>query len=37
MSQRADALADRLEDGARALASFASALSDTELILLPAA
>jgi hypothetical protein len=30
MSQRSDALADRLEQGARALAKFASALSDTE-------
>ncbi len=30
MSQRRDALADRLEHGARALAKFASALSDTE-------
>jgi len=30
MSQRSDALADRLEQAARALAKFASALSDTE-------
>jgi hypothetical protein len=30
MSQRTDALADRLEQGARALASFASALTDAE-------
>jgi hypothetical protein len=30
MSQRSDALADRLEQGARALAAFASALTDTE-------
>jgi hypothetical protein len=30
MSQRSDALADRLEQGARALAKFASALTDTE-------
>jgi hypothetical protein len=30
MSQRSDALADRLEQGARALAKFASALSDAE-------
>jgi hypothetical protein len=30
MSQRSDALADRLEQGALALAKFASALSDTE-------
>jgi hypothetical protein len=30
MSQRSDALADRLEQGARALAKFGSALSDTE-------
>jgi DinB superfamily len=30
MSQRSDALADRLEQGARALATFASPLSDTE-------
>jgi hypothetical protein len=30
MSQRSDVLADRLEQGARALAKFASALSDTE-------
>jgi hypothetical protein len=30
MSQRSDALADRLEQGARALAKFTSALSDTE-------
>jgi DinB family protein len=30
MSHRSDALADRLEQGARALAKFASALSDTE-------
>jgi len=30
MSPRSDALADRLEQGARALAKFASALSDTE-------
>jgi hypothetical protein len=30
MSQRSDALADRLEQGARALATFASALTDTE-------
>ncbi len=30
MSQRSDALADRLEQGARALSKFASALSDTE-------
>jgi hypothetical protein len=30
MSQRTDALADRLEHGARALASFASALTDAE-------
>lgn len=29
-NQRANALADRLEDGARALASFASALTDAE-------
>ncbi len=29
-SQRADALADRLEQGARALASFAAALTETE-------
>ena len=30
MSQRANALADRLEQGARALATFASQLTDTE-------
>jgi hypothetical protein len=30
MSQRGDALADRLEQGARALGRFANALSDTE-------
>lgn len=30
MSQRSDALADRLEQGARSLATFASTLSDTE-------
>jgi hypothetical protein len=30
MSQRTDALAERLEQGARALASFASALTDAE-------
>ena len=30
MSQRSDALADRLEQGARALATFASALTDAE-------
>jgi len=30
MSQRSDALAERLEQGARALAKFASALTDTE-------
>ena len=30
MSQRAEALADRLEQGARALASFANALTDAE-------
>ena len=30
MSQRSDALADRLEQGARALATFASALTDEE-------
>ncbi len=30
MSQRSDALADRLEHGARALATFASALTDAE-------
>jgi hypothetical protein len=30
MSQRSDALADRLEQGARALAKFASGLSDSE-------
>jgi hypothetical protein len=30
MSQRTDALADRLEQGARALAAFASALTDAE-------
>ena len=30
MSQRSDALADRLEQGARALVTFASGLSDTE-------
>jgi hypothetical protein len=30
MSQRSDALADRLEQGARALATFASALTDQE-------
>ena len=30
MSQRSAALADRLEDGARALASFASSLTDAE-------
>lgn len=30
MSQRTNALADRLEQGARALASFASALTETE-------
>jgi hypothetical protein len=30
MSHRSDALADRLEQGARALATFASALTDTE-------
>jgi Protein of unknown function (DUF664) len=30
MSQRTDALADRLEHGARALATFASALTDAE-------
>jgi hypothetical protein len=30
MSQRTDALANRLEQGARALATFASALTDTE-------
>jgi DinB superfamily len=30
MSKRANALADRLEQGARALAAFASALTDTE-------
>ncbi len=30
MSQRTDVLADRLEQGARALASFASALTDAE-------
>jgi hypothetical protein len=30
MSQRSDALADRLEQGSRALATFASALTDTE-------
>ncbi len=30
MSQRSNALADRLEQGARALASFASALTDAE-------
>jgi hypothetical protein len=30
MSQRSDALADRLEQGARALAAFASALTDAE-------
>ena len=30
MSQRTDALADRLEQGARALAGFASALTDAE-------
>lgn len=30
MSQRTDALADRLEQGSRALASFASALTDAE-------
>jgi len=30
MTQRSDALADRLEQGARDLAQFASALSDTE-------
>ena len=30
MSQRTNALADRLEQGARALATFASALTDTE-------
>jgi len=30
MSQRANALADRLEQGARALAAFASGLTDAE-------
>jgi hypothetical protein len=30
VSQRANALADRLEQGARALAAFASALTDAE-------
>jgi hypothetical protein len=30
MSRRSDALADRLEEGARALADFASGLTDTE-------
>ncbi len=30
MNQRSEALADRLEQGARALATFASALTDTE-------